>query len=440
MFYDLSKLLLFLFILFQGPTKVYVALESGILLQFTQSDRRATAKSTSKRIPGYLDPCHLTLRTPSVTAMAMCQARRELWVGSGLAIDIVDCAYFKVHTDMRISLPDLLSLLGLPTDLTVSQIVCNDGQAFCLLESSPFVLEFCTQTHKCVSYYVVDGRSLYNRQVIKDVGSINCEDYIGVPCSPIGGRERNRSDTSEGSDHEEGDTSVESQDEPAPRRPPRPQSMYKPSGSASPTPPPRHIKPPAESDSPHVPPRPKPAVVSRDSARDRCSVPAVPPRRRFPTLPSRRPVRQQSPQTSFSLPSRNHDDDYEVTVTSIALVKDSLWVGRNVGDICVINTGSDSNHTAAIPRGTVAAVMYDLHNKTRTSKQVEHVSLLSLDTCMVSAYKQSDGLGSDVEIVAWENYGVGDIAQIEKFWTNISSLEKLMYSATSTQLQHLGNF
>ncbi|WAR00447.1 LRRK1-like protein [Mya arenaria] len=424
----------------EGENKyaVYVAMDNGVVFEFKNSSQNSHRQvgGVSKHISGYSAPSTLTLRSHTIHSMAMCEAHKELWVSNGCYIDIIDCVHFKVNTDERISLPVLLGLCEVPKYLLVSQIVCNDVLTFCLLGSSPFVLVFQAQNHKCFAYFSFENNSLYGKQVdvLKNFSVEEHLAYKGVTAYETSNR---GSSIGEESSDEEMEVKkigqlkvrqsafrVRLPSEPplVPRRPPKAEDSV--TGDLAPP----------------VPPRPFP--TKSPSKVDDQKKPRPPPRgpHTVTTMPGF-PTRKLKALSSVSLPSFPSSEACDMTVTSIAVVKNSLWVGRNIGDICIVDIEKERS-PSVLPSvfGQVVAVMYDQNKLQRSDLQVDHVGLLSLENNVVSTYRLCDGLGfNEMEIAAWENYDVHDVSRIESFWGSIAQMEKDMISKNGSEV-HVGEF
>jgi hypothetical protein len=150
--------------------------------------------------------------------------------------------------------------------------------------------------------------------------------------------------------------------------------------------------------------------------------------RRTPPLPPRARTldNQQNPiiykRPSKSLPNFTRSVGFEIDITSILIVKDSLWVGRSCGDICIVSI--DRSNPDLVGYSKVVADMYDLNSKFRAGKTIQGVQLVKTGDNIAAAYKLSDGMESEVQIAFWDSYGVQDVRRVDKYWGNILAIEK----------------
>lgn len=169
--------------------------------------------------------------------------------------------------------------------------------------------------------------------------------------------------------------------------------------------------PKGDNSPPFIPPRsPKQTVGRSDSD---IPPPEVPPR------PNRLPVRERH---SFSC-------QRDISVRSMAVVGDTLWVGRSSGDILIININSNTGH---FQEREVTGILRPVHQKfakpnTRNSQVLKllHVGhlVVSMETESSMNYKTCS-----TRIIAWEDYGTTQIHNVNQYWEGIRRAGRKLFN------------
>lgn len=427
---------------------MYVSMDN-VIMQFKSksslaSNRHSGSLELIKNIEGYTPPTKITLRK-SVLCMGLCEGTKQLWVSNGNYLDIIECDAFKVDKNSRINLKVLLpmTLCDMRKDFVVEQITSNMSQVFCALSEAPYVLEFCAKSNTCTAVFSFDKKLLYNQVVGK---TLNFQSFEHSAYKAVED-DRKGSSSDFPSSPEEGTSQPGSPEEPSfagsPPVPPR-HSVHqiyrrRPPNSPAykdevPVVPPRpgrsnsDKRPNSDGDGPPPPRPPKPRNVM--SVFDTIETPpTVPPR--ISTLPAY--AGRMHTKGSNTLPYIKREYDYSIYCTSIAAVGDTLWVGRDLGDICIVNVSKQqtdiaepNSSNANSVYGKVIASMYDLNHKYRGSKTPKRIKLVPLRKYVISAYTLTDLEGSDVEIVAWDSFTAQDVERVENHWRQILCLEKAL--------------
>lgn len=374
--------------------------------------------------------------------MAHANSTQELWVGCEGYIDIVSCRDFKVNSDQRINTTILLRLCSLYPQFHIIQMVNYGSQMFCLFEESPYILEFNINSYKCTTVWTLDVKNVYNKVVVKemDFSESDHEAYLGVTTTDF---MRNR----QYSCNSDSDSELESSSETPPKVPPRndkPPSVPIRSQSLAR----KAQKVLGITDDqfthsfieslPPIPPRPVRPITLASSLREN-SPPPRPPK--ISTLGSG--VQRTAPpldrNTSFSLPNMPRNKDFSVILTSMIIVKDTLWIGRSSGSISVASISRD-NHNF----GRVIADLYDVKRNDHHRKSVDGVRLVNTGKYVAAGYSLKSESESEVAIAFWEGYGSADIERIDKFFSDIITIENKLSRASQLEnqsvVQNFGTF
>jgi hypothetical protein len=137
--------------------------------------------------------------------------------------------------------------------------------------------------------------------------------------------------------------------------------------------------------------------------RPRRIAPAVPPR--SPTEPDTRPkIRIPSSESETS----SLGMDAPVKICSMVHVGDTLWVGRNCGDILIVNVGQRNSFQYC----EVIAILKVSSSAPDLGKDVN--VLLSTGNSVVSFSKTGSRKG---EVMTWEPYTSQDVQRIQSYWS-----------------------
>lgn len=415
----------------------------NVIMQFRSksslaSNRYSGSLELIKNIEGYTPPTKITLRK-SVLCMGLCEGTKQLWVSNGSYLDIIECDVFKVDKNSRINLKVLLpmTLCDMRKDLVVEQITCNMSQVFCALSEAPYVLEFCAKSNTCTAVFSFDKKLLYNQVVGK---TLNFQSFEHSAYKAVED-DRKMSSSDFTISPEEGNSEKPSFVRPPPVPPRLSVSQVYPS---------RPPDTPADKDeAPVVPPRPGGYRAKRPNSDGVGTPPARPPKPGGvttvkgpivtpPTVPPRSSTLPANTGSIHAkgcqtLPYTKREYDYSIYCTSIAAIGDTLWVGRDLGDICIVNVSKQETDIAepnsssdSSVYGKVIANMYDLNHKYRGNKTPERIKLVPLGKYVMSAYTLTDLEGSDVEIVAWDSFTAQDVERVENHWRQILCLEKAL--------------
>lgn len=457
------------------------------MLQFqsaVKSKGRAEGSArTVRKIHGYTGPAECLLRSRTIYCMEYAETKHDLWVSGSGHLDIVHCPDFKVDRDVRINLTILLGMCQIYSGLCIGQMACSGSQMFCLLAYSPYVIEFDVDTYTCKSVLNLDAQNVIRKIVSKTFTETDHDAYHGNTTEDYcmdgdGSSNTNNSDESSdnsSSDEEQSESTdfdqtanfwtkqdketsqtvqlrrrqsnegenTSNQDAEPPVVPPRPSRKAL-----------RVLGIRGDSftrscvESPIVPPRPPRPTTDFQGARslrpsNHRRAPPIPPHSNTHNFPRRQEKPKVAKQMSYSLPNMPTNKGYLTELTSILIVKNSLWVGRRSGDICVINIHrSDSGDLDRF--GKVVADMYDINSRNREGKTVENVRLIKTGKHIASAYTLNAGSESEVQIAFWESYGVEDVERVGKYWDHILAVEKDLLNESKevnqANVEDIGNF
>ena len=130
-------------------------------------------RGTVRTVVGYKAPKIVTLRSRKLFCMVFTKDNQEIWVSQNHCLDVIDTKSFMVDKSKTISLRILLSedqiqqIGDISSGMNVVQMVRSPGRVWCLLKSSPFILEFCEETYNCLSVLKCDEEMLLNNNVRK---------------------------------------------------------------------------------------------------------------------------------------------------------------------------------------------------------------------------------------------------------------------------------
>ncbi|KAL5004043.1 hypothetical protein ScPMuIL_017499 [Solemya velum] len=161
----------------------------------------------------------------------------------------------------------------------------------------------------------------------------------------------------------------------------------------------------------NLPPIPPPSPRHLTRTGSDVPPPEVPPR-------SNRPLTPQVPklETSFFLHQR------QIIVKSLAVVGNTLWVGRSSGDILIINLSSNSNFEEKEVIGILKPVHQINSEANNGSRQI--MKLLHVGHLVVSMDANFNCENCSTRIVAWEDYDSNQIYNINQYWGKIRNAEK----------------
>ncbi|XP_060551506.1 uncharacterized protein LOC132713059 [Ruditapes philippinarum] len=387
--------------------------------------------------------------------MAYSEQNKEIWVSGNGSIDIVNCKDFKVDTDKRINLKILLRICKIHPDLCVGQMTCIGSQMFCMLSYSPFVLEFDAGTYECKSILSLEEYSLVWKLVSRDFPESDHDAYHGVATAGWSGSMNTEKSDDDNSDNESEDETFESTNfddtatfwkdkdkQRAKSQPINPDHESIDDSFGEPPLIPRRTNASRKAckllgihcddnvtksciENQVVPPRPPRPITDFVTKPRRDKPPPIPPKGASVSSYCNKGEKSKvCKKSSFSLPNLPKHTGYNIELTSILIVKNSLWIGRSSGDICIVNIHRAKS--GVVDRfGKCVASMFDLNIKQKKIHSVKDLQLVKAGKHVASAYTINDENGfSDIEIAFWESYGVEDVERIEKYWGHILSVEK----------------
>jgi hypothetical protein len=139
------------------------------------------------------------------------------------------------------------------------------------------------------------------------------------------------------------------------------------------------------------------------------------PRRIAPAVPPISPCHLPEPDTrpKIRIPSSESETsslgiDAPVKVCSMVHVGDTLWVGRNCGDILIVNVGQRNSFQYC----EVIAILKVSSSAPHLGKDVN--VLLSTGNSVVSFSKTGSRKG---EVMTWEPYTSQDVQRIQSYWS-----------------------
>ncbi|KAK3595142.1 hypothetical protein CHS0354_028574 [Potamilus streckersoni] len=182
----------------------------------------------------------------------------------------------------------------------------------------------------------------------------------------------------------------------------------------------RHHRPP-----PPVPDNAAKTLLGQDLP------PQPPPRNKIRRIPPKPPKSSHNlhnlrPGSTTSLPAfgSQRNSSASIQVTSVAAVNGSLWLGRNLGDICIVSLQDGERNGRSCSFGEVMAVLHDISHKERLqhlpSSMNQNVELAVAGACVVEVIK----VDKSVDIVTWEPYNEVDILRVRSYWEQIREEEK----------------
>lgn len=426
----------------QTGYKIYVALDTGCLCEF-----RIIMATTSQNIAilrhkklSVNTERSIVLKSETIYCVAYSETKQELWTGINGYIDIVSCSHFNVKE--RIHLTTLLRMCQIHPRLCVSQMVCSGSQMFCMLAYSPYILEFDAHTYTCVTLLGLGCEHVIAKLVATEMKfTRNDHDaYRGITTEQYLSDDTDDSDADSGDKAEEAgnnyckqpsysrnikqsretwstgasaELNSENSDQP-PQVPPRKTAIRLPGIN--------EVSPPTRpcTMAPIILPKPN---ISQHLSKP----PSLPPKGMTLQPDINRPSRKKiEKQRSLTLPNIPQHSGHDIELTSVLIVKNSLWVGRSCGDICIVNTHRPPMSTAPNRFGKVLADMYSLNNRNQGGKTVESVRLVKTGKHIASAYTLNDGIHATVQIAFWDSYGVEDVERVEGYLEHILAAEKLL--------------
>jgi hypothetical protein len=144
-------------------------------------------------------------------------------------------------------------------------------------------------------------------------------------------------------------------------------------------------------------------------------IPKRNPTRIAPAVPPRSPCHLSEPDTrpKIRIPSSESETsslgmDAPVKVCSMVHVGDTLWVGRNCGDILIVNVGQRNSFQYC----EVIAILKVSSSAPDLGKDVN--VLLSTGNSVVSFSKTGSRKG---EVMTWEPYTSQDVQRIQSYWS-----------------------
>ncbi|KAL3867461.1 hypothetical protein ACJMK2_044663 [Sinanodonta woodiana] len=182
---------------------------------------------------------------------------------------------------------------------------------------------------------------------------------------------------------------------------------------------------------PAPPPPPDDVRLSQDLP------PAPPPRTKPHRIPTPHPrsshgLYKLRPGSTTSLPSfgSQRNSSANIQVTSIACVSGSLWLGRNLGDICIVSLQDNERNGQNCNFGEVMAVLHDINHKERhqrlSGSMNQYVELAVAGGCVVEVIK----VDGSADIVTWEPYNEMDILRVRSYWEKIREEEKKLIQSS----------
>ncbi|CAG2221384.1 unnamed protein product [Mytilus edulis] len=352
----------------QEDRKVYVTLDTGKVMVFEPVNKTVTIRNlrgqthTSEALCGWRTTKTLTIGNSPATCMANIppsgQSRNEIWIGCGGSICVVSNSTCMVEDHVPVQ--RLVKNTALHTTRMVKSLVYYDDRVWCLINDSAIVIEFdvdlrlptyilvmddYSPTGFVVSEYI-SGISLSGSSESIDMVSsvLKSVDICGSKRPNAGyfninanfndvqdednsdqvmesGDFENDSDLNECTWNVSDDKADKSEPPPVPKRTPTIKTAPVKLGE---TPPPVPLRP--HRKPPIIPPR-SPRPGSRSSS---CSS--------LPKTDVRPKIRVSS---SVSGGSQKEES---IKVCSIVNVGDTLWVGRNYGDILIVNIGQRNSY------------------------------------------------------------------------------------------------
>lgn len=429
----------------QTGYNIYMALDNGCLREFrivmaNRTPNNVILRNRVKKISVHTDRS-IVLKSQTLYCIAYSETKQELWSSSKGYIDIVSCS--DVTVKERINLTTLLRMCQIHPRLCVSQMVCSGSQMFCMLAYSPYILEFDADTYTCMTLLDLNCGHVIAMLVATEMKFTQTDHdaYRGITTED---KEQYLSEDTDDSDTDSDDTSEEAVsfvcnnycDQASYSRNRKHSTETQSTGAFS------ELNSETFGEPPQIPPRRTdgrlPSIEELTApTRPYTMAPIVPqkPHSEPPLIPPKGRTLQShinglsrkkiAKQKSLSLPNMPQHSGHAIELTSILMVKNSLWVGRSCGDICIINT---HRPVPTVPDkfGKVLADMYSLNNRNQGGKTVQSVRLVKTGKHIASAYTLNDGIHAMVQIAFWDSYGVEDVERVEGYWEHILAAEKLL--------------
>lgn len=401
----------------QEEKKVYATLDTGKVMVFEPVNKIIYKRTlgrkveTSEALCGWRITKTLTIGTLPATCMVYIppngQTRNEMWIGCGDSICVVSdstgMVEDRVHFIQCIKQP-----VPNPSRM-IKTLVFDKDRVWCLISDTFIVIEFDVDLRLptyifkmedyCPSGFIVSeyisgismGASTESLDIVSSV-------FQSWPSIDIQSQQ-----TQNFLDNQD---AIKSNIETIIEPPPVPRRTHSTRGLCN-----------QEATTP-------PPVPSRSPKRP----PVVPPR--SPALPLRSPgpslttdyITVPDRKSSGSISSVNDS----VRVCSVVHVGDTLWVGRNLGDILIINVGQGNS----FQYGEVISIL-KVSPSAHLGNDVE--SLLSSGNSVISFSKTGNKKG---EIITWEPYTSQDILRIQSYW----SLKKARKGSTQPVVENLGTY
>ncbi|XP_052100513.1 leucine-rich repeat serine/threonine-protein kinase 1-like isoform X2 [Mytilus californianus] len=441
----------------QEDKKVYVTLDTGKVMVFEPVNKTVTIRNlrgqthTSEALCGWRTTKTLTIGNSPATCMAYIppsgQSRNEIWIGCGGSICVVSNSTCMVEDHVPVQ--RLVKNAALHTTRMVKSLVYYDDRVWCLINDSAIVIEFDVDLRLPTYIFVMDDYSPTGFVVseyisgISLTGSSESIDMVSSVLKSVDscGSKRpnagyfnlnaNFNDVQDENNSDQGEKTMESgdfendnelnectwivSDDKADKSEPPPIPRRTPTIKADPvklgeTPPPVPLRP--HRKPPIIPPR-SPRPGSRSSS---CSS--------LPKTDVRPKIR-----VSSSLSGGSHQEiDECIKVCSIVNVGDTLWVGRNYGDILIVNIGQRNSYQY----GEVITVL-KVTPSAHMGNDVE--VLLSTGSSVISLSKTGDSKKG--EVISWEPYNSTDIKRIQNYWSMKRNSKDI---SQETEIKDIGKF
>jgi hypothetical protein len=313
------------------------------------------------------------------------QTRNEIWIGCGDCVCVVSDSTCMVED--RIKLQQYLKRPIKNMAKMVQSLVYSSDRVWCLISDTPNVIEI--DVDKRLPTYIFTMDEFYpSGFTVCEYITSEQNDMISQVLQPMGhvhaqlNPDREAFETDEANLNALLSTSCERKGG----------NLVAPEVNTSPLIPRRY---PTEIDiPPPVPCKPQPIA------------PAVPPRSpcHLPEPDTKPKIR--IPSSESETPSLGMDAP--VNVCSMVHVGDTLWVGRNCGDILIVNVGQRNSFQYC----EVIAILKVSSSAPDLGKDVN--VLLSTGNSVVSFSKTGSRKG---EVMTWEPYTSQDVQRIQSYWS-----------------------